>query len=73
MPVVPNLAPLDEFRGDRRDHHVTAVWATNGSRKGTDGGELRPIFMKLHVTASLLSPRSMVPGVMAYRGKRETV
>ena len=73
MPVVPNLAPLDEFRGDRRDHHVPAVWATNGSRKNAYGGELRPIFMKLHVTASLLSPRSMVPGVMAYRGKRETV
>ena len=71
--MVPNLAPLDEFRGDRRDHHVTAVWAMNGSRKGADGEELRPIFVKLHVMASLLSPRSMIPGVVAYRGKHETV
>jgi len=52
LPVVPNLAPFDEFRGDWRDHYLTAVGATNWSRKGADGGELRPIFMKLHVTVS---------------------
>jgi hypothetical protein len=71
--VVPNLAALDEFRRDRRDHQVTALRATNRGRKGADGGELRPIFVKLHVTVSLLSPRSMVPSVTAYRGRHETI
>lgn len=73
LPMMPNLAALDEFRGERRDHRVTALRATNRGPKGADGGELRPVFMKLHVTASLLSPHSMNPWVAAYRGKYETV
>jgi hypothetical protein len=47
-----NLATFDEFRADRCDHHVTALRATNWGRKGADGGELRPIFVELHVTIS---------------------
>jgi hypothetical protein len=47
-----NLATFDEFRGDRRDHHVPAARALRRSRETTDGRELRPIFVELHITAS---------------------
>ena len=56
LPMVADFTALDEFGRDRRDHNVTAVRAAHGCGKGTDSGELRPIFMKLHVTASFCSP-----------------
>src|SRR5262249_35652404 len=58
FPVVPNLASLDEFRRDRRDHDVPAAWPLGGRRKSAHRGALRPISMELHVTVSwfLFSP-----------------
>lgn len=55
FPMVANLATLDEFRRGRGDHEVTAMRAPHRGGKGSDGRELRAIFMKLHVMASFSS------------------
>ena len=54
--MMADFTTLDEFGRDRCNHDITAVRAAHGCGKGTDSGELRPIFMKLHVTASFCSP-----------------
>jgi len=52
FPVVANLAALDEFRCDRSDQQVVAMRAAFWCGEGASAEELRPMFMKLHVTAS---------------------
>src|SRR5262245_15819843 len=55
FPMVADFATLYEFGGNRSDHQVATVRTTRRRGESTNGRELRPIFMKLHVTASLSS------------------
>jgi hypothetical protein len=55
FPVVTDFATFNEFGGDGSDHQVAAVWTTRGRGESAGGRELRPTFMKLHITASLSS------------------
>jgi hypothetical protein len=54
--MMADFTTFDEFGRNRSHHDVAAVRAAHRRSKGTDSGELRPIFMKLHVTASYFSP-----------------
>lgn len=71
--MVPDLAALDKFRRNGRDHHVSASRALGGSRKAADGGEFRPIAMKLHISASCFFSPVDVPFVATYLGKGATL
>jgi hypothetical protein len=54
--MVADLAALDEFGRDWRDHEVVAMGTAYGSGESAEGREPRPIFLKMHVTASFSSP-----------------
>src|SRR5262245_48167234 len=69
FPVVANLAALDKFRRDRRDHHVPTLWALRGSRETADSGELRPKFMKLHITVSCFSRSTRLRRGTSWQGR----
>jgi hypothetical protein len=56
--MVTDFVTLNEFGGDGSDHQVAAVRTARRIGESAGGGELRPTFMKQHVTASL-SSRSM--------------
>ena len=53
--MVTDFAALNEFGGDGSDHQVAAVRTARRIGESAGGGELRPTFMKQHVTASLSS------------------
>src|SRR5215813_7943798 len=69
FPMMTDFAALNEFGGDRGDHRVAAMRTTRGIGESSDSGELRPIFMKLHVTPSLLFPSSAVSIPASWRGR----
>jgi hypothetical protein len=73
FPVVANLASLDEFRRDRGNHDLPALWALRGSRETADGGKLRPNFVKLHITVSWFFFSRSMPCLDTHLGKDATL
>src|SRR5262249_61431100 len=66
-PIVTDLPAGSEFGADRGEHRVAAMRTTRGNGESSDSVELRPIFMELHVTPSLLFPvlGGKYPGIVA--------
>jgi hypothetical protein len=48
FPQVTDLAALDEFGGNRRNHPIAAQRAAHGAGKGTHRGKRRRFVLKLH-------------------------
>ncbi len=68
--MVADLSALDKLGRDGRHHDIAAARATRRSGEGADCGELRSVFMKLHITASFLtSPINLRDSVAPWQSR----